>query len=523
MLFNSLTFLIFFVVFAAAYYLARRRLRLQNALILIGSYIFYGAWDDRFLVLIMASTATDYVCGLGAAGRMPTRRERVVPAAFLAIGSLVVVLPSLEESWWVAAATWGAIAVAAVVLPLIDSLPAERRRAAYLWTSVAVNLGLLGVFKYFNFFADSLEDLAGLAGITMRPITLDVILPVGISFYTFQTMSYTIDIYRRRLEPTHRFLEVAAFVAFFPQLVAGPIERARNLLPQFFERRAPTPDSIVGGATLVLWGLFKKVVIADNLAPIADRAFADPAAMTGPELFAGLLAFTFQIYCDFSGYSDMARGLARMLGFEIMLNFNLPYVARTPSEFWQRWHISLSSWLRDYLYVPLGGNRHGTLLTYRNLMLTMLLGGLWHGANWTFVIWGAYHGAILVVYRLLRVDAWLAENDGFRPLRDATLIAGMFALTMIGWLFFRAQSFSELAAYVGGFVRDPGLLSADLGQVLVYIWPLLAIQALQLYRRELELFPGLPRFARFNVALYAGCGLLFMTPEGVAEFIYFDF
>ena len=255
-------------------------------------------------------------------------------------------------------------------------------------------------------------DLVSLAGISLSYATLNIVLPVGISFYTFQTMSYTIDVYNKKLKPSHSLIDVSAYVAFFPQLVAGPIERGAHLLPQFLKKRTITWENARSGVYLFIWGMFKKAVVADNLALIADPIFSDPSGLTSGELLVALLAFTFQIYCDFSGYSDMARGVARVMGFNLMINFNVPYVSLTPSEFWRRWHISLSSWLRDYLYIALGGNRGGKASTYRNLFLTMLLGGLWHGASWTFVAWGVTHGLVLILYRLLNIDSWLkSRND----------------------------------------------------------------------------------------------------------------
>ncbi len=278
-----------------------------------------------------------------------------------------------------------------------------------MFASVLLNLGILGFFKYFNFFAGSFEALAEQFGWSPGFVTLYIVLPVGISFYTFQTMSYTLDIYKGILKPTRRFSDLVAYVSFFPQLVAGPIERARHLLPQFGQKRFVTLEDVTSGMGLFAWGLYKKIVIADNLAPIADQVFRNPDAAARGEVIVGVLAFAFQIYCDFSGYSDMARGSARLLGFDVMVNFRFPYISRTPSEFWQRWHISLSSWLRDYLYIPLGGNRISEAVTYRNLIVTMSLGGLWHGASWTFVIWGLFHGAVLIIYRVMRIDFHLAS------------------------------------------------------------------------------------------------------------------
>ena len=343
MLFNSQVFLIFFVVVYGLYRLLPHRW--QNVLLLVSSYFFYGWWDWRFLTLIFLSTVIDYIAG-------------------------------------------GIIYSAG---------PNQRRRKAAVVVSMTSNLVILGFFKYFNFFADNLSAVLQYAGLPAFTRHLNIILPVGISFYTFQAMSYALDIYRGHLKPARSFLNFATFVAYFPQLVAGPIERASNLLPQIENPRTITRAGIESGAWLIFWGLFKKCVIADNLAVLVDGVFGATGA-TGATSLLALYAFAFQILCDFSGYSDIARGLARWMGVELMLNFNNPYAALNPKDFWSRWHISLSSWLRDYLYIPLGGNRKGRRRTYINLALTMLLGGLWHGAAWTFVTWGAFHGLLLVIY-----------------------------------------------------------------------------------------------------------------------------
>ena len=394
MVFNSLIFLVFFAVFWVGYLLLRGRGRLMWCL--AASYFFYGWWDWRFLSLILLSTLVDYTVGLR--------------------------------------------------LAVTDS-PEVRRR--YLWVSLGLNLGLLGVFKYFNFFADSLLDFMALFGMSPSVTFINIVLPVGISFYTFQTLSYSIDVYRRRLEAERSLLTFATFVSFFPQLVAGPIVRAADLLPQLREDRPFNWDNVVSGGALVVLGYFKKVAIADTLAIVVDPAFANPGSYTALNLIIVVVFYAFQIYCDFSGYSDIAIGLARILGFEFPLNFNKPYFSQDFSEFWTRWHVSLSSWLRDYLYIPLGGNRHGTFNTYRNLMITMLLGGLWHGAAWSFVFWGALHGGYLVVQRLL---------TQVRPLERLRLpafvlspfrVALVFTLTCFAWVFFRSATFADAWLILG--------------------------------------------------------------------------
>src|SRR3972149_1993846 len=346
MLFNSSTFLIFFVVVYTLYLLLQKRLKAQNALLLVASYIFYASWDWRFLSLLLLSTTVDFFIAK-------------------AIGSTDDLTPA-----------------------------GKARRKTLLACSILFNLGVLGFFKYFNFFSESFIGLLNLFSMKADLITLNIVLPLGISFYTFQEMGYTIDVYRKHMKPTHNPFNFALFVAFFPHLVAGPIQRAESLLLQLERPRRITIEQVNTGLFLILWGLFKKVVIADNVREVANLIFNNYTNYSGLDIVIGGLAFAVQIYGDFSGYSDIARGIARLMGFELMVNFRLPYFALNPTDFWQRWHISLSTWLRDYLYIPLGGNRKSNLITCRNLFLTMLLGGLWHGASWNFVIWGAYHGLI---------------------------------------------------------------------------------------------------------------------------------
>ncbi len=388
MLFNSLEFLIFFPVVLAIYYLLSSRA--QNAWLLIASYVFYGWWDWRFLGLILISTVVDYFVGL----RMASREDA-----------------------------------------------AGRKRL--LLISIFTNLGILGLFKYYGFFVQSAVAVLESVGIQAHVTTLQIILPVGISFYTFQTMSYSFDIYRKRIEPTHNFLNFALFVAYFPQLVAGPIERAHHLLPKLEAVRRIKWLDLAVGFELILLGLFKKVAVADTLGPIVDARFADPSLSSGADLLITTYLFAFQIYGDFSGYSDIARGVSRFFGVDLIRNFNQPYLSQSITEFWRRWHISLSNWLRDYLYIPLGGNRKGTRRTYANLMTTMLLGGLWHGANWTFVIWGGLHGLYLAVHKALlrgrRVVG--AETPRFGVMFVVRVLV-TFNLVCLTWVFFRAADFA---------------------------------------------------------------------------------
>jgi D-alanyl-lipoteichoic acid acyltransferase DltB (MBOAT superfamily) len=523
-IFSNLEFFVFFAAFVPLYLATMRHLRAQNVLILAASWLFYGWWDVRFLSLIAASTCLDYVTGLALAGRPVGPRTFAAPALALfglAGGLLAAAVPGAPL---ILALTTAFFAGLAALHLLAARLAPARRIRLLFWAAIATNLGILGTFKYLGFFADSFAELAGLFGWEPDVVTLSLVLPVGISFYTFQSMSYTIDVRRGQVEPTTDFVQFAAYVSFFPQLVAGPIERASRLLPQFAVRRVLSRERLQEGAMLFLWGFYKKAVVADNLAPLADRLFADPAAAAPGELLVGVLAFSFQIYCDFSGYSDMARGLARGLGFDLMVNFDMPYFARTPSEFWQRWHVSLSSWLRDYLYIPLGGNRGGRLATVRNLMLTMLIGGLWHGAAWTFVAWGAFHGAILVLYRALGVDSALARRTPDQPAGLLLHVAAalvMFGLAVISWVFFRAESFADAFLILGrmGELRPVPVWD----RLLFHAGPLLAIELwTRLSGRSLP-WERRPLFLRANVALFALCAALFLAAAEGQAFIYFDF
>jgi D-alanyl-lipoteichoic acid acyltransferase DltB (MBOAT superfamily) len=544
MLFNSALFFAFFAVFFGLYWSNRKNLRLQNSLVLAASYIFYGWWDERFLILIALSTACDYICGLGTAGPRFDRKHLMKAGGLLAAVTLVATLPSISTSWPFLIAGLAAIPAGYGIIRGIEQLSGPHRRKAYLTFSIVLNLGLLGVFKYFGFFTDSFIQAFNSIGFTVNAPLVSIILPVGISFYTFQTLSYTIDIYRKQMTPTEQLIDFAAYVAFFPQLVAGPIERAKNLLPQFEKHRVWNSNDISSGTLLFIWGLFKKIVIADNLAPLANTAFASPAEVSPSLMLIGILAFSFQIYCDFSGYSDMARGLARMIGFKLMLNFNLPYFSRTPSEFWRRWHISLSSWLRDYLYIPLGGNRGSNWLTYRNLALTMLLGGLWHGAAWTFIAWGAFHGAILCIYRALQLDRVVFAHPLFSrkglPVHVSAWLV-MSGLTLIGWTFFRAESIGDAMtaitlmgeAFWSGAVVSQLAVTPEWGTLGFYVLPLILVQIVQARSGQLEFLhvslignmtakPWL-RFAGANALLFVICAIAFLASEGGQEFLYFDF
>ncbi|MEX8497099.1 MBOAT family protein [Leptothrix ochracea] len=409
---------------------------------------------------------------------------------------------------------------------LADHGAARVIRKRYLVLSVTANLLLLGFFKYFNFFTASATSLAHRLGWEVSVGTLEIILPVAISFYTFQAMSYTIDVYRGKLHSTRSFWDFFLAVLYFPHLVAGPIQRASSLLPQVTQPRTIRADQVWEGLHLIAWGYFKKVFIADNLSPIVNAAFASPEPSTAMTVL-GVYAFTFQIYGDFSGYTDIARGIAKIMGFEFVLNFNLPYFATHPADFWRRWHISLSSWLRDYLYKPLGGSRGGAWLTYRNLMITMLLGGLWHGAAWNFVLWGFYHGAIQALHRMLE-PGLRRLGLGFAALPSLWLglrISAMFLLTCYGWLLFRATSLDQIGQMTLTLLHPSGGLDgAGMAKVSWIIAPLVLVQLVQWRSGDLFFMrqAWLPKPLR--VVVYALMLYLTVFLGGQPQsFVYFQF
>ena len=400
MLFNSIDFAIFLpIVFILYWFVTNKNLKLQNLLIVVASYVFYGWWDWRFLSLIVFSTVVDYTVG---------RQLRT------------------EEN--------------------------QLKRKILLWTSILVNLGFLGFFKYYNFFLDNFITAFSFFGQEIQGNSLNIILPVGISFYTFQTLSYTIDVYKRKLEPTKDFIAFSAFVSFFPQLVAGPIERATNLLPQFYAKRTFNYSKATDGLRQILWGLFKKIVIADNCAIIADSVFANYLDVSASTLLLGAILFAFQIYGDFSGYSDIAIGTAKLFGFDIMRNFAFPYFSRDIAEFWRRWHISLSTWFRDYLYIPLGGSHGGTLMKVRNIFIIFIVSGFWHGANWTFIIWGALNAIYFLPLLLTKNNRnnleIVAQEKLFPSIKEFFQILITFGLTVLAWIFFRAESVTDALRYL---------------------------------------------------------------------------
>lgn len=399
MLFNSLDFALFLpIVFVLYWFVFNRRLRLQNLLLVVSSYVFYGWWDWRFLTLIIFSTLVDYFVGRALKNEQDALKRKIL-----------------------------------------------------LWTSIIVNIGFLGFFKYYNFFLDNFVSAFSFLGKEISANSLHIILPVGISFYTFQTLSYTIDVYKRKLEPTQNFVAFSAFVSFFPQLVAGPIERANNLLPQFYKNRRFNYSNSVDGLRQILWGLFKKVVIADNCATYANYIFDNSADLNGSTLVLGAVFFTFQIYGDFSGYSDIAIGVSRLFGFKLMQNFAFPYFSRDVAEFWRRWHISLSTWFRDYLYIPLGGSKGSLGRTIINVFIIFIVSGFWHGANWTFIFWGLLNAIYFLPFLLTKNNRKhlniIAEGKHSPSFKELGLMTVTFVFTVFAWIFFRAETIEHAFNY----------------------------------------------------------------------------
>lgn len=428
MLFNSLEFALFLPLsFLLYWFVFKKHLKAQNFFLLAISYVFYGWWDWRFLSLIAFSSLVDFIAG-----------------------------QQIEKS------------------------STKARKKLFLWISICTNLGFLGFFKYFNFFAESFADMMSLVGMQANPWSLNVILPVGISFYTFQTMSYTIDLYMGKMKAEKDFIAFFAYVSFFPQLVAGPIERAVNLLPQFKIKREFSYEQGADGIRLILWGLFKKVVIADNCAMFVNEVFSNYQSVSGLELILGAVFFAFQIYGDFSGYSDIAIGTAKLFGFNLMTNFRTPYFSRDIAEFWRRWHISLSTWFRDYVYIPLGGSRVGKGRAVFNTFVIFVVSGFWHGANWTFIVWGAlnavYFLPLLLMGKNRKNTDTVAENRFLPNLREFWQMGITFGLTCLAWVFFRAPSVGDAFLYLKSIVNSElNFLEIKNAGLIGYIFPVIII------------------------------------------------
>ncbi|HUT99326.1 MAG TPA: MBOAT family O-acyltransferase [bacterium] len=478
MLFNSITFAVFLpIVFALYWSLNRAPLKLQNLLVIVASYVFYGWWDWRFLALIFVSSLTDYLVGRGLARTDDPRGRR-----------------------------------------------------ALLVVSLVVNFALLGFFKYFDFFADSFAALLTVLGLRVNPSSLAVILPVGISFYTFQTLSYTVDVYRRKIEPTRDPIAFFAFVSFFPQLVAGPIERARNLLPQFTRRREFDLGRAKDGMRQILGGLFKKICIADFVAHTVDTIFTNYARQDGLVLFVGVFLFAVQIYCDFAGYSDIAIGTARLFGFDLMRNFAYPYFSRDIAEFWRRWHISLSSWFRDYVYYPLGGPFGSKARQVFGIVVTFTLSGLWHGADWTFVFWGFLNGCYYIPLLLKKNPPHhkgvVAKGHRLPTPREFFQMLGTFGLVLLGWVFFRSETFADALAYLGRMFSAPyvsGVWHGALFQPVAVSAAFFIAEWLQRRRAHVMDLGRTPRPLRWAIYYAIFLVVALFGTFGGQEFIYFQF
>ena len=482
MLFNSIDFAIFLpVVFVLYWFVFKNSLKYQNLLIVAASYVFYGWWDWRFLGLIIFSTVLDFFIG-----------------------------KSLEKA------------------------KLELNRKLLLYTSITANIGVLGVFKYFDFFVSNFIDAFSLFGVEISAGSLNIILPVGISFYTFQTLSYSIDVYRRKLKHTDDFIAFSAFVCFFPQLVAGPIERATNLLPQFLKARKFKYEQAADGMRQILWGFFKKVVIADNCAVFVNQIFDNPDPLNGSTLFMGSVLFAFQIYCDFSGYSDIAIGTSRLFNINLKQNFAYPYFSRNIGEFWRRWHISLSTWFRDYLYIPLGGSKGGTWNKIRNVFVIFIVSGLWHGASWNFIVWGGLNALYFLPLMLTKNNRnhlnTVAEGSLFPTYKEFLSIGLTFFLTVIAWVFFRADTLTEAVHYLNlmfssSFFSMPSFITPKAFMLYTYILICLFI-AVEWVQRDKKFglsIENLNRPSRWVIYTIVIGVIITFGQFGGSEFIYFQF
>ena len=487
MLFNSIQFAVFLPIVFLLYWFvfdrfickSKYQLRLQNAFVVVASYVFYGWWDWRFLLLIAFTSFCSWGSGL-----------------------------------------------------LIGKAESKKKAKTWMWLNIVLNLGILALFKYYDFFV---TEFAQLFNLSTDGILLKVILPVGISFYTFQALSYSIDVYRGKIEPTNDIIAFFAFISFFPQLVAGPIERATNLLPQFLKKREFDYDTAVDGMRQILWGLFKKIVVADNCAVYVNQVFADYTNQTGSTLLLAAIFFTFQIYGDFSGYSDIAIGTAKLFGIKLMRNFNVPYFSRDIAEFWRRWHISLTTWFRDYVYIPLGGSRVSKAKVVRNTFIIFLVSGFWHGANWTFIAWGAFH-AILFLPLILagknrKYTNQVAEGRILPTLKEAGQMLLTFFLVMMGWIVFRAQSIGQAWEYIcrvfnTSLFSIPWLISKDF-----YIPTILSIVAMLIMewftRREQHEFAlqnlSINKWVRRALYIAVALIIIWYGHFSYNQFIYFQF
>ncbi|HEX8577354.1 MAG TPA: MBOAT family O-acyltransferase [Flavobacterium sp.] len=479
MLFNSLSFLLFLpVVFVIYWSVNRKNLNIQNFLLLGASYFFYACWDWRFLFLLLFSTALDYFTGI----KMFEAQN-------------------------------------------------QKSRKFWFWLSVSINLGFLGIFKYYNFFADSFATVLTTFGFHANLWSLQVILPVGISFYTFHGLSYVIDIYKRRIEPERNLVDYSLFVSYFPLLVAGPIERATHLLPQIKQRRIFNYNKAIDGICQILWGLFKKIVIADTCAIYANEIFEKYESVNSLTLLMGGIYFAFQIYGDFSGYSDIALGTSKLLGIDLLRNFNYPYFSRDIAEFWRRWHISLSTWFRDYLYIPLGGSRGGSqLIKIRNTFIIFLISGFWHGANWTFIMWGflnsIYFMPLLLQNKNRKHIEIVAKGKGFPNLKEVIQMVATFFLTVLAWIFFRSHTVSQAFGYIRRLFSinlKGGVQYLSVERYSIEILLLLAIFIFIEWISREEEHPFTGKLVNLKLIVIIMMLIVFGVYSTAADFIYFQF
>jgi D-alanyl-lipoteichoic acid acyltransferase DltB (MBOAT superfamily) len=474
MLFNSFDFAVFMPIVFAAYWLLGKDVKNQNLFLLAASYFFYAWWDWKYLSLILVCSLTNYSAGL-----------------------------------------------------LLMKNKGEKTRKIILIVCCLVCFGVLGIFKYYDFFITSFCDAFRLFGTDLQPHTLKLILPVGISFYTFHTLSYTIDVYRRKFEPTKNVISFFLFVSIFPLAMAGPIERATNLLPQIYNKRVFNYDQAVDGMRQILWGLFKKMVVADNCAASVNQIFGNYSSMPASSLVVGALLFTFQIYGDFSGYSDMAIGIGKLLGFKFLNNFRFPYFSRDIAEFWRRWHISLNTWFRDYLYIPLGGSRGTKAMVVRNTFVIFLVSGFWHGANWTFIAWGAFHAILFLPLILLNKNRkytdTVAENGCLPNVKEFFQMALTFGLVVVGWIIFRAENIHQAVDYISG-IASPSLLSIPTGKKgLIIAIPFMLVEWMgRKNQYAIEKIPVKNTIIRWVIYLSIYLSIASLSGKS-SDFIYFQF
>lgn len=477
MLFNSSIFFLYLPCVFILYWSLSKKLLIQNLLIIIASYFFYGWWDWKFLILIFITSICSFFSGI-----------------------------------------------------LIEKKKSKTLRRIFLWSNIILNIGILCLFKYYNFFVINLQNLLENFGLHLDDVTLNLILPVGISFYTFQALSYSIDVYKGKIDATKNIFAFLAFISFFPQLVAGPIERATNLLPQFLRKRNFDYSEAVDGCRQMLWGFFKKVVVADNCAPYVNKIFDNFNDYGAINLWAAAFCFSIQIYCDFSGYSDIAIGVSKFFGIKLMNNFRAPYFSRDIAEFWRKWHISLTTWFRDYIYIPLGGSRVKKRKVIRNTFVIFIISGLWHGAEWTFVGWGLYHSLLFIPLIALEKNRKYLDEPGkkFLPSISETFFMGItFILVMVGWIIFRSDNLTKAYHYIERmfteWYKSPGLPSR-----LLLFWILLMLAVEWIERKKHHSFAikgtGLMKFSVFRWSLYLGLTLICLFFGGQAgDFIYFQF